>query len=88
MLWFDQDKISVDKRILRAADFYTKKYNILPNVCYCHDSDIPKNRVLTLLLYNNKEIKVQLIRSKSIRPNHFWIGNEANGKGKALNVTR
>ena len=39
MLWFDNDpKIDFYVKIMRASEYYQKKYGQIPNVCFVHPS--------------------------------------------------
>ena len=74
LLWFDNDtKTELPAKIERAAQFYREKYGKKPNVCFVHPSMVkiepPEN--------SNKTItrgEIELRTSKSVLPNHFWIG--------------
>ena len=74
MLWFDNDpKTEINIKIERAACYYREKYGKQPNVCFVHPSMI-KTPALT---EQNKPMQhgdVELRTSKSVLPNHFWIG--------------
>jgi hypothetical protein len=67
MLWFDNDpKIDFYVKIMRASEYYQKKYGQIPNVCFVHPSmkvDGP-----------SKSIGVDVQVNQMILPNHFWLG--------------
>lgn len=67
MLWFDNDpKVDLTSKIIKAADFYRKKYGIKPDICFVHPSMIktePPNR-------NGIEVRI----NSRVLPNHFWLG--------------
>jgi hypothetical protein len=66
MLWFDNDnKIDLAGRIQRAADYYRTKYGSEPNVCFVHPSMVSAPA---------ENLSVELHTSKSVLPNHFWLG--------------
>ena len=82
MLWFDNDKKSdYEMKIERAATYYRKKYGKAPNLCFVHpcmipdngsqgtDNDHQKNDALPV-----KSQGVEIRTSKTMLPNHFWIG--------------
>jgi hypothetical protein len=82
MLWFDNDKKSdYEAKIERAATYYRNKYGRTPNLCFVHPCMIPDNgsraadkasretENLTL-----KSQGVEIRTSKTMLPNHFWIG--------------
>lgn len=67
MLWFDNDpKLDIQAKIIKAADFYQKKYGVHPDLCYVHPS-----------MLMNGELRrngIQVKPSQRILPNHFWLG--------------
>ncbi len=67
MLWFDNDpKIDFYVKIMRAAEYYQKKYGQIPDVCFVHPSmkvEVP-----------SKSINVDVQVNQMILPNHFWLG--------------
>jgi hypothetical protein len=67
MLWFDNDpKIDIFVKIMRASEYYQKKYGQTPNVCFVHPSmkvEVP-----------SKSIGVDVQANQMILPNHFWLG--------------
>lgn len=67
MLWFDNDpKLDLSSKIVKAADFYRKKYGIKPDVCFVHPSMVkagPPSR-------NGIEVRT----NPRVLPNHFWLG--------------
>ena len=82
MLWFDNDKKSdTEAKIERAATYYRNKYGKTPNLCFVHPCMIPNDRnqmadkieqkVETSSL---KSQGVEIRTSKTMLPNHFWIG--------------
>jgi hypothetical protein len=80
MLWFDNDpKVEFNLKIERAAHYYHEKYGCAPNVCYVHPSMLgnghSKDEPPAL---KSGDIVVRI--SRSVLPNHFWIG--VNGSAK------
>jgi hypothetical protein len=74
MLWFDNDpKTEINTKIERAAIYYRDKYGKRPNVCFVHPSMLIKGDSDEK---NTKLIRgeIELRTSKSVLPNHFWIG--------------
>jgi hypothetical protein len=74
MLWFDNDtKTELPIRIERAALYYREKYGKKPNVCFVHPSMVKieptDNQPKTII-----RGEIELRTSKSVLPNHFWIG--------------
>ena len=89
MLWFDNDKQSdLPSKIESAAEYYLTKYGIRPNVCFVHPSMTPQdigshdkkpnrnkndpkaNKGSTLFKAGSIDVRT----SKSMLPNHLWIG--------------
>ena len=74
MLWFDNDtKTELTAKIDRAAHYYREKYGKKPNVCFVHPSMVKTESIDD----SNKTIlrgDIELRTSKSVLPNHFWIG--------------
>jgi len=67
MLWFDNDpKSDLNTKIVRAVDFYQKKYGTRPDLCFVHPSMIKNN----LAGRNGVEIRT----NTRVLPHHFWIG--------------
>jgi hypothetical protein len=66
MLWFDNDpKADLLVKIGRAADYYQGKYGQHPNLCFVHPNMV-KETV--------KPAGIELRTSRTVLPNHFWIG--------------
>lgn len=67
MLWFDNDpKLDLSSKIIKAADFYRKKYGISPDICFVHPSMI-KNGVPS-------RNGIQVRPNTRVLPHHFWLG--------------
>ena len=92
MLWFDNDsKSGLDMRIERAAHYYQTKYGKKPTLCYVHPSmligrtqkaengEVPEDSSSAETPIKSGDVEVRLTRS--VLPNHFWIG--INGQGSA-----
>ena len=82
MLWFDNDKKSdYEAKIERAASYYQNKYGKAPNLCFVHPCMIPLNGNQESDQANFpsdtpplKSQGVEIRISKTMLPNHFWIG--------------
>ena len=82
MLWFDNDKKSdYEAKIERAAAYYRNKYGKAPNLCFVHPCMIPTNGGQESDPVNFpsdsptlKSRGVEIRISKTMLPNHFWIG--------------
>jgi len=82
MLWFDNDKKSdYEAKIERAATYYRDKYGLAPNLCFVHPCMIPNNGNQAVDK-DNPPIEIPALKSKGVEirisktmlPNHFWIG--------------
>jgi len=70
MLWFDNDpKTDFSLKIERAASYYREKYGKKPNVCFVHPSMLQASST-------DKKTRddIEVRTTKSVLPNHFWIG--------------
>ena len=71
MLWFDDDQTAdIEEKVLRAAAHYTRKYDQSPNLCFVHLSAFNGNGKYLV----KKAGGVNIRPSRSILPDHFWIG--------------
>jgi hypothetical protein len=74
MLWFDNNpKSSLETKIKRAAYFYEKKYGRKPNLCFVHPTMLKTPGEQTIAGLKTRP-------SRSVLPNHFWIGIEKESK--------
>ena len=72
MLWFDNDsKADLATKIQRAADYYHTKYGKAPTICFIHPRTLGDNT------WKGNGIEVRTTRS--VLPNHFWLGVNNNG---------
>jgi hypothetical protein len=73
MLWFDNDKErDLTQKVMRASDYYRKKYGNVPNLCYVHPNMLPIPKET-----ENKKVmagSVEIRSAMTVLPNHFWIG--------------
>jgi len=82
MLWFDNDnKSDYEAKIERAVTYYRNKYGKVPNLCFVHPCMIPTNgsqaaggasQQAETLSLNSQGVEIRT--SKTMLPNHFWIG--------------
>ncbi|MBE9525057.1 MAG: hypothetical protein IMY76_08150 [Chloroflexi bacterium] len=77
MLWYDSNEIDkLETKIRRASSYYKKKYGQDPNLCFVHpsmlrkDGSTPKDEKVA----EPKTAGIELRCSKSMLPNHFWLG--------------
>ena len=75
MLWFDNDnRADLESKLRRAIDYYQSKYGRTPNLCFVHPSMLPQAAP--------QNMGVELRTTRSVRPNHFWLGVNS-GQGPA-----
>lgn len=78
MLWFDNDpKAEIGIKIERAASYYRTKYGKAPNLCFVHPSMLGGDAVSQAAEQTvdaPKSVAVEVRASRSVLPNHFWIG--------------
>jgi len=68
MLWFDNDNQSdLNIKVKRAVSYYQNKYGQKPNLCFVNPCMIPNNG-------KAKSNGIEIRESKTMLPNHFWIG--------------
>jgi hypothetical protein len=73
MLWYDNDKqADLATKISRAASYYQTKYGKEPNLCLINPKTLGNNT------WPGNGIEVRTTRS--VLPNHFWLGVNSNGK--------
>ena len=74
MLWFDNDpRTALAAKVARAADYYHRKYGLVPDLCLVHPSMLGG---LPPAALEGKTGKVLLRPNRLIQPGHLWIGNE------------
>lgn len=66
MLWHDNSKNSMDKKIQAASEYYAKKYGRSPTLAFIS----PKDAAPTLAQVGTCTVRT----SKQVAPNHIWIG--------------
>ena len=70
MLWLDDDKqVSLEDKVLRAADYYRDKYGQAPDLCLVNKAALAHERRVG-------QIRVQPV--KNVLPNHFWLGVQSS----------
>ena len=74
MLWFDNDpRTALPVKVARAADYYRRKYGLVPDTCLVHPSMLkspPPEPV------EGPAGKVAVRPNRLIQPGHLWIGTE------------
>lgn len=74
MLWFDNDPhTALMAKVARAADYYRRKYGLVPDLCLVHPSMLAESRPD---LVEGRAGKVAVRPNRAILPGHLWIGTE------------
>jgi hypothetical protein len=93
MLWFDNDtKSDLSDKVERAASYYQKKYGKRPDLCYIHPSMVPpaangdgNEAGLKPAIRAAGGYPIEVRTTRTVLPNHLWIGLNANGNGNGAN---
>jgi hypothetical protein len=73
MLWFDNDPAAdLATKVARAATYYQNKYGQPANMCYVHPNMVQNNQA--------KPGGIELRSSRSVMPNHLWMGVSTEGE--------
>jgi hypothetical protein len=76
MMWFDNDpKLSLVQKVIKAADYFRKKYGQVPTFCVVHPTAMPADGASLAPL----QLQVDVVTVKTARyilPGHLWIGTE------------
>ncbi len=74
-LWFDDSpRLPLQEKVGRAARRYLERFGTAPNVCYVHPKTLDGSTPVSGL--------VQIIESRTIPPNHFWLGVKGSQSGR------
>jgi hypothetical protein len=77
MLWFDNDKQSdLTIKVNKAVTHYHTKYGQKPNLCFVNPCMIANNgmNIPESKKYPKTANEIEIRESKTLLPNHFWIG--------------
>jgi hypothetical protein len=75
MLWFDNDpKTELTVKVERAASYYRNKYGSAPTLCFVHPTMLAKFLQGNAEQTSFKAAGVEVRSTRSVLPNHFWIG--------------
>jgi hypothetical protein len=66
MLWYDNSKQSLERKVVCAAEHYYTKYGITPNLCFVNPTQLPHGFEETY--------GIQVFAERTVLPDHFWIG--------------
>jgi len=76
LLWYDDSDTDLGAKVLDAAERYEEKFGDRPNRCYVHPDCLEEEK----LQVNG----IVVLPSKSVLPNHFWVGlGTGNGRFSA-----
>jgi hypothetical protein len=82
MLWFDNDpKAEFNTKVARAARYYHDKYGRDPNLCFVHPSMLSNGHAKEDSPLKSGGIVIRA--SRSVLPNHFWIGVNGTAMSEA-----
>jgi hypothetical protein len=71
MLWFDNNpQTALLEKVLRAANYYHTKYDLVPNLCFIHPSMLKGHSDQIECLSGNISIQSTCF----VLPGHLWIG--------------
>lgn len=68
MFWFDDSKLSLQDKCLKAISFYQEKYSKRPNMIWINPKDAEPCDIMG----------VAVVTSTSVLYHHFWVGMEDN----------
>lgn len=71
MLWFDNSNTIFSVKVQKAVEYYTKKYEKIPDLVLVHPSMLAENERKGLQLGN-----VTVRAYRPVLPGHIWIGIE------------
>lgn len=80
MMWFDDSKLPLQEKILRAASHYYQKFGRKPNVCEIHTNTQPPTD-WSVLATNGILIRFD----NRVLVNHLYIGQETQGENDGNN---
>lgn len=75
MIWFDNSTESLSIKILKAVDYYVKKYGRKPDLCLVHP-DMMDFNVSTIEMKIDDASSLHVRPYRPVLPGHIWIGIE------------
>ena len=79
MLWFDNyPYTNMETKVKWAAVYFRRKYGVVPTVCFVHPC-------MLLGAIGGKVGPIEIRTSRSVLPNHFWIGVEDRSINRRFN---
>lgn len=67
MLWYDNSGLTLEERLEKAAEYYNKKYGVMPNLAFVPVGILAagaRDQVGAITLEGNR----------SVLPHHIWLG--------------
>jgi hypothetical protein len=74
MLWFDNSPRSLKEKVADASSFYKEKYGQPPTLCYVNPASLQGTEVRS----NGVEVR----ETRTVMPDHFWIGVDLKASPK------
>jgi hypothetical protein len=74
MLWFDNSTRSLKDKVSDASSFYKEKYGQLPTLCYVNPATLGESEARS----NGVEVR----ETRTVMPDHFWIGVDLEDSAK------
>lgn len=78
MLWFDNSPRSLKDKVADASSFYKEKYGELPTLCFVNPA--------TLAGSETRSNGVEVRETRTVMPDHFWIGVGLKDSAKTSGV--
>jgi len=75
LMWFDDSKLELQEKILRAASYYYQKFNRKPNLVEIHTKTLPPTDWTVLA-----SAGIMIRFNNNVLPNHLYIGQEEQQK--------
>lgn len=76
MLWLDDDKRrTFEEKVKRAAEYYSEKYGRFPELCLVNTNMLAGSASDE---ENKKVGRIEVQRTQTVLPHHFWLGMKAN----------
>lgn len=74
MLWFDGSQTALTVKLMKAVEYYFKKYGRTPDLCLLHPSMLDGQNVEEMKLDETHTLTIRPYRP--VLPGHIWIGIE------------
>jgi hypothetical protein len=74
MLWFDDSARPLKDKVLRAVEYYAKKYGRSPTLCLVNPAGLNGGAAPVE--------GVQIRGARTVMPNHLWVGVDEQAEAK------